>query len=72
MVLLNLSMIVKFAEDEPRMIKRGEDAVNANHVLQVNLSEQEDDINNSYIIVKGKVQASMRDRIYDCEVSHTI
>lgn len=60
--VLKFSSINEFFANDNKMIKRGENAVESNHVLQMQFDAE-------LMILKGKVQASMKDKTYNVNVS---
>ncbi|KAJ8955921.1 hypothetical protein NQ314_006827 [Rhamnusium bicolor] len=62
--VLKLSAIVEFFSDsdEKRLIARGENAVESNHIKSFHFVPE-------LLLIRGEVHASMRDRIYNVEVN---
>ena len=61
MAFVDIYNIAKLFSDEPKLVKRGENAVNSNHIVSV-----QPDTTTGVVI--GKVQASMKDKAYDVQV----
>lgn len=57
---VNISTICELFSDEPRVLKKGENAVNSNHVVSFNFNLG---------IISSNVEASKKDKIYDVRVS---
>lgn len=63
--VLRFSAIMDFFKEEPKLVNRGENAVESNHVKNMTFD-------GPLLIIRGGIHASMRDRIYNVEVSVTI
>lgn len=61
MAFLELFEIVKLFSDEPKLVQKGENAVQSQHVLSVTTDTESG-------IIFGQVQASMKDKTYDVKV----
>nr|CAH7751835.1 unnamed protein product [Callosobruchus chinensis] len=60
--ILRFSAIVNFFKEEEKLIARGENAVESGHIKDMAFDSQ-------FMIIKGSVHASMRDRVYKVEVN---
>nr|CAH7715206.1 unnamed protein product [Callosobruchus chinensis] len=58
--ILRFSAIVNFFKEEEKLIARGENAVESGHIKDMAFDSQ-------FMIIKGSVHASMRDRVYKVE-----
>nr|CAI5835013.1 unnamed protein product [Callosobruchus analis] len=56
--VLRFSAIVNFFKEEEKLIARGETAVESDHIKDITFDIQ-------FMIIRGSVRASMRDRIYN-------
>lgn len=60
--IIKLGEIVKFFKDEEKLISRGENALESGHTVSMIYDRE-------LQAIKGKINASMKDRCYDVEVS---
>ncbi|VEN49575.1 unnamed protein product, partial [Callosobruchus maculatus] len=59
--VLRFSAIVNYFKEEEKLIARGENAVESGHIKDMAFDSQ-------FMIIRGSVHASMRDRIYKVEL----
>lgn len=59
--IIRLSEVMNFFKDEEKLVKRGENAVDSGHVINMLFDSD-------LLIIRGKVHASMKDRQYNVEV----
>ena len=60
--VLRLSSINEFFTNDNKIIKNGENALESNHVKKMQFEA-------SFMIIKGEIYASMKDKTYNVEVS---
>lgn len=59
--LIKLSVIMELFKEEPKLVSRAENAVESGHVSSFTFD-------NSLKIIRGKIHASMKDKLYQVEV----
>ena len=56
MAAVSLHTIMEFCSDEPKLVKRGENAVDSKHVIQMSYDADQQ-------VLSGTVQASMKKKV---------
>lgn len=59
--VLKICNIIEYFEDDNKMIKRGENALESNHVKRMQFDAD-------LLIIRGNIHASMKDKTYNVEV----
>jgi len=60
--VLKLSSIVEFFDNDNKIIKKGENALESNHVKKMQFDAD-------FMTIRGEIHASMKEKTYNVEVS---